>query len=133
MPDTISIEESFEHSLHNFLQWLEVVTMEPVQLCNAWGNYNVAWELVSDLNSDGNAIVTFPCSYLTEEQKQDVLGFLVRLSNIPDTLLVSATSISANVEAMSHPFWVSFRASASSLLQVLESSAAKNRKYFSSL
>jgi hypothetical protein len=33
--DEITLEESFEYSLHNFLQWLEVMTLEPIELCNA--------------------------------------------------------------------------------------------------
>ena len=53
MADAISDEELFELYLSNFLKWLDVLTMEPVELCDTWGNYNVAWELVSDLNADG--------------------------------------------------------------------------------
>lgn len=49
MTDEITLAESFEYSLQSFLQWLDVMTLEPIDLCNAWGNYNVAWELVADL------------------------------------------------------------------------------------
>lgn len=133
MSDAVSIEESFEYSLHNFLEWLRVMTLEPIALCNAWGNYNVAWELVADLKNDGDSVVTMPCSYLSEKQRQDVRGFLDSLANIPKELLVSATSVSANQEAMSHPCWVPYRSAASSLLRSLESAAVRNQGYFSSL
>ncbi|WP_341316887.1 hypothetical protein WN982_36775 [Paraburkholderia sp. IMGN_8] len=133
MTETISDEESFEYSLRNFLQWLEVVMMEPVELCNTWGNYNVAWELISDLNADGNVVLKAGCSYLSEEQKREVSAFLDNLNNIPKSLLVSATTISANQDAMSHPCWVPYRKTAWMLLQVLESAAARNRAYFSNL
>lgn len=133
MSETISPEESFEYSLHQFLQWLEVLTMEPVELCNIWGNYNVAWELVFDLTADGNSVVTMSCSYLSEEQKQEVRGFLSSLDFIPKSLLVSATSASANQEAMNHSAWAPYKLGASALLQVLESAAVENRAYFSSL
>ncbi len=133
MSETISLEESFEYSLHHFLQWLEILNMEPIALCNTWGNYNVAWELVSDLNADGNSVVTMSCSYLSEEQKQEVRGFLGSLNGIPKSLLVSATSASANQKAMSHPAWVPHKQRASALRQVLVSAAVKNRAYFSNL
>ncbi|ANQ84334.1 hypothetical protein dqs_1280 [Azoarcus olearius] len=133
MADVITPEESFEYSLHNFLQWLEVMTMEPVELCNAWGNYNVAWEFVSDLNTDGNAAITSSCSYLSEDQKQEIQSFLATLNSIPKSVLAGATSVSANQEAMSHPCWLPFKKSASALLKTLEPAAIKNRAYFSSL
>lgn len=130
MADEITLEESFEYSLHNFLQWLDVMTLEPVELCNAWGNYNVAWELVSDLNSDGNAAISNPYSYLNAYQKEEIQRFLASLENIPQSVLVGATSVSANQEAMSHPCWLPFKASASALLKTLEPAATTNRAYF---
>lgn len=130
-PATISDEEGFESSLRNFLQWLDVLTMEPVELCNAWGNYNVAWELISDLNADGNAVLKAACSYLRDEQKHDVSKFLDSLNNIPKSLLVSATTTSANQDAMSDPCWMPYRQAARGLLQALASAAARNRAYFS--
>ena len=105
--------------------------MEPVELCDTWGNYNVAWELVADLNSDGSAVVTMPCSYLSEEQKQEVRLFLDGLRNVPKALLVSATSVEANQKAMSHPSWLPCKMTALALLQLLESAAERNKAYFS--
>lgn len=133
MADEITLEESFEYSLHNFLQWLEVMTLEPIELCNAWGNYNVAWELVSDLNTDGGASISSPCSYLNVQQKQAIQSFLASLGNIPKSVLVGATSVSANQEAMSHPCWLPFKASASALLKTLQSAATRNKAYFATL
>jgi len=104
--------------------------MEPVELCDTWGNYNVAWELVTDLNSEGNAVATMQCSYLTEEQKQEVLLFLSSLQNVPEALLVSATSVEANQKAMSHPSWLPYKKAALALLQVLNSAAERNKVYF---
>ena|ERR1700690_1442126 len=130
MADTISQEESFEYSLHNLLRWLHVMTLQPVELCNAWGNYNVAWELVTDLKADGCLAITSPASYLTEDQKQKVSAFLESLGTIPQSLLVSATSTTENQEAMSHPRWAPFRESAARLLQQLEPAAKRNRVFF---
>jgi hypothetical protein len=133
MTQTIPDEEAFEYTLQNFLKSVDVMTMEPVALCNAWGNYNVAWELVSDLKGDGKAIVTMACSYLDDGQKQDVRPFLDGLGDIPKALLVAATSPLANQQAMNHPCWVPFRRSASELLAKLEPVAVRNRAYFASL
>lgn len=130
MEDTITDEEAFEYSFHNFLQWLHVMTLQPVEQCDAWDNYNVAWELVNDLKSDGNFAITSPASYLTEQQKQKVRAFLESLSTVPQSLLVSATSIDANQKAMSHPCWVPLRESAGALLNQLEPAAKRNRIFF---
>lgn len=119
-------QESFELSLHNFLNWLEVLTMERKELCEVWGNYNVAWELVSDLETDGRAAVTSPYGYLTEEQKQGVRAFLDSLSDIPKELLISATSVAENEKAMSDARWVPYKSSASALLDILAPAVAKN-------
>jgi hypothetical protein len=131
MADAISDEELFELSLSNFLEWLDVLTMEPVELCDTWENYNVAWELVSDLNADGGFVVAAKCGYLTERQNQEVRAFLDSLNLIPKSLLVSATTAAANQEAMSHTCWARYRESALALLSVLESAAERNRAYFS--
>src|ERR1700752_4394830 len=130
MTQTIPDHEAFEYKLQNFLRSLQVMTMGPVELCNAWGNYNVAWELVSDLKGDGDAIVTVASSYLDDDQKQGVRQFLDSLGAIPQALLVTATSQSANQEAMSHPCWVPFRTAATELLAKLQPVAARNRAYF---
>ena len=131
--DPITDEEAFEYCLKNFLEWLHVLTLEPIDLCNSWGNYNVAWELTHDLKSDGDAVIALSCSYLSDAQKQEVRNFLSSLSSIPESLLVSATTVEANQEAMKHPCWVPFRKSALSLSQILESAAVKNRHYFAAL
>jgi hypothetical protein len=128
---SISDEEVFEISLSNFLQWLGVLTMRPVELCDTWGNYNVAWELVSDLNADGSFIVAAHCGYLDERQIQEIRAFLNSLASIPEALLVSATTAAANREAMSHPCWARYREGAFALLDVLKSAAERNRAYFS--
>lgn len=133
MTDEITLAESFEYSLQNFLQWLDVMTLEPIELCNAWGNYNVAWELVADLKTDGNAAISSPCSYLNPQQEQAIKSFLASLGNIPNSVLFTATSIVANQEAMSHPCWLPLKASASDLLKALEPAATGNKEYFANL
>ena len=131
--DSISLEEGFEYSLRNLLKWLEILTMNPIDLCNAWGNYNVAWEIVDDFRSDGNSVITMPCSYLTEEQKLKIRLFLDSLDMIPKFLLVSATSIPENQEATSHSTWLPYKKSASILIKELETAAKRNKEYFSLL
>ena len=133
MTDEITLAESFEYSLQSFLQWLDVMTLEPIDLCNAWGNYNVAWELVADLKTDGNAAISSPCSYLNPQQEQAIKSFLASLGNIPNSVLVAATSIVANQKAMSHPCWLPLKASALDLLKALEPAATRNKKYFANL
>jgi hypothetical protein len=130
MSESIIDQEAFEHYLHNFLKWLDVMTMDPVGQCTTWGNYNVAWKLVSDLKADAKAIIEMPGSYLSEYQKQQVTRFLTRLNDVPESLHVSATTITANQAAMRHPCWVPLREAASVLIQVLETAANRNNEYF---
>jgi hypothetical protein len=133
MSESIPIEEAFEYYLRNFLQWLEVLTLDAAQRCVLWNNYNLACELVSDVEIDGSAIVELSCSYLTDKQKSDVRSFLAEIKNIPEPLLVFGASRASHVEAISHPFWEHFRANAATLLQKLAPAAAKNQEYFASL
>lgn len=133
VPGSLTAEESFEHQLRCLLQWLSVMTMEPIELCDTWGNYNVAWELVDDLKGDGAAVTSAHCSYLTKSQRQDVLNFLYSLTLIPEDILVGATTVAANIQAMSHPCWIPYKKSAAALILSLESAAERNRKYFECL
>lgn len=66
MVDLILDEELFEFWFNNFLKWLEVLIMELVEFCDIWGNYNVVWELVFDLNMVGSFIVVVKCGYFIE-------------------------------------------------------------------
>jgi len=131
MTETIQDDELFEHNLHHFLEWLEVLVMQPKDACETWGNYNVAWELVNDLKLDGNAITANPYSYLTEDQKQEIINFLSSLVKIPESILVSATTPEANEEAMSHPYWKNYRLAAQKLIKILGSASKRNKEYFS--
>lgn len=130
MGEEITNEEAYEYCLSNFLKWLDVLAMEPVELCDTWGNYNVAWELVNDLKTDGQCIVSMACGYLSESQKLKVRDFLGSLEAIPKSLLLGTTTVQENVEAMSHPCWQAYKKSSVALVQCLEPAAKRNRKFF---
>lgn len=130
MPEEMTVDEWFEYTLRNFLRALEVMTLEPIEQCQVWGNYNVAWELVTDLKNDGADIQELACSYLSPVEKQAVAVFLDCFRDVPDAILVSATSIKANQVAMSHPCWAPLRKRAANLLLRLESASIRNRSYF---
>jgi len=104
--------------------------MEPAKQCETWGNYNVAWELVTDLKNEGYIISTFECSYLTEQQKHEVTNFINSLSNIPEALLIQATTATENLKAMSHSIWEPIRKDAAKLITILQSAAVRNKEYF---
>jgi len=90
MTEEMDAEETFENLLFYFLMWVQVTTLPLVELCKKWGNYNVAWELLHDLRSNGEAIVASTCSHLTADQKRRSQGFQ-KLNSVPESLLVSAT------------------------------------------
>ena len=126
----VTQQDAFEYSLRNFLEWLRIMTLPPADLCEVWGNYNVARELVSDLRTDGGAVVSTPGSYLSAVQKEVVADFLRSLEQIPRSILVSATSASANLEAMSNACWVPYRSFAGAVLDQLHSASVRNKEYF---
>jgi len=130
MTEEMDAEETFENLLFYFLMWVQVTTLPLVELCKKWGNYNVAWELLHDLRSNGEAIVASTCSHLTADQKKAVTEFLQKLNSVPESLLVSATSADANHKVMSHSWWVPLRSSAALLLKNLDSATTRNAEYF---
>jgi hypothetical protein len=83
------------------------------------------------LKSDGYSAVSMPSSYLTQEQRKKVTEFLDSLNKLPESVMISATSIEANQKAMSHPCWATYQTSAAELIQELDSAAKKNRDFFS--
>jgi len=125
------LQETFEQGLSHFIGFLEVMSMEPVEQCEVWGNYNVAWELVTDLKNEGHIISTFECSYLTEQKKSEVKSFIASLSSVPEALLIQAITATENQHVMSHPAWVPIRKNAAKLISILQSAVVKNKEYFS--
>lgn len=130
MAEQASREETFELSLHSFLQWLGALAMGPKEACDMWGNYNVAWELIDDLKGHAKVILEHPDSYLTLPQRIEISRFLESLSAIPHNVLDSATSAEDNYAAMSHPCWQQYRKSAAHLMEILASAAKRNKEYF---
>lgn len=106
------------------------MTLGANELCASWGNYNVAWELVSDLKLDGYLVVNSEATTLTPRQRRQVQRFLDCLDKIPSSLLAGATTAAANVAAMSHPAWVPYKNNAAALLNELAQVAEQNRRYF---
>jgi Asp-tRNA(Asn)/Glu-tRNA(Gln) amidotransferase C subunit len=124
------LQETFEQELNLFIGFLEVMAMEPVEQCEVWGNYNVAWELVTDLKNKGLIISTYECSYLTEYQKEEVKNFINSLSSVPETFLIQATTATENIKAMCHPVWEPIRKDAAKLIKILQSAVVRNNEYF---
>lgn len=130
MTDEVSLEETFELSLHSFLQWLAALAMGVGKACDTWGNYNVTWELIDDLKGHGQVILESPNSYLTHQQRIETSRFLESLNAIPGEVLKSATCVEENYAAMSHPCWGQYRESATRLMETLAPAAKKNEAYF---
>ena len=129
MANESDLQETFEQGLKLFIGFLEVMAMDPIEQCEVWGNYNVAWELVTDLKNEGHIISTFECSYLTEQQKHEVKNFINSLSCIPEVLLTQAITAIENQKAMSHPVWLPIREDAVKLIVNLQSAVVRNKEY----
>ena len=130
MSEEITEEEAFENNLREFLRGLESLQLDPVELCESWGNYNVAGELIHFFRFDGGEIISKKCSYLDANQKQQVNNFLESLDNIPDSVIYACDTAEGNQKAMQNPCWETYRESAKLLIKILESASIRNKEYF---
>ena len=115
----ISDKEEFELAYRAFVKALKVIAEDPATQCKMMGNYNVAWELKDDATS-GTYLLDLPGGKLSNEQKDGIRELLAEMNKIPNSVFASATSVSANKQAMNHRRWIPVREHASKLLRILQ-------------
>jgi len=118
MTSEISEEEGFSLAYRVFWDAVNMLAQNAVTQCNMMGNYNVAWELKSDISA-GSYLTKSNSSSLSQEQKSGIDNLIEALASVPDSVLISAKSASANLSAMNHLCWEPLRAQASELLELL--------------
>jgi len=101
-----------------FRSAVEMLGLDPLDQCQAMGNYNVAWELKDDVSA-GSFILASPNCSLNAAQRKVVEELIEVLKKIPDDLLREAKSEADNLEAMNHPAWMPIRAKAAQAFELL--------------
>jgi hypothetical protein len=120
-------EETYHHVFFYVIQALKILAMDPEQQCEAQGNYNVAFELQSEILSGRYPIGKGRLSALEESA---IAGLASVIAAVPDSALVFANGHAPNVRNMMNPAWAPMRAQAASILALLESRIAENNAYF---
>jgi hypothetical protein len=114
----IASEEAFESQFQSFLEALRILEKPADVQCESMGNYNVAWESKDDLGVGAYILKDRACPF-TEGQALAVNRLLRIASELPGSILVSATTAEAKRRAMSHPARGPLRRQAALLLRVL--------------
>ncbi len=112
----MSEREAFENGFFYFFEALEILASSPEAQCKRVGNYNVAWELKSDVSAVSYLLQSPSSSRLSAEQRQGISELVLALDTIPKQLLVSCTTEQGNVLVMNHDSWAPLRVQASALL-----------------
>jgi hypothetical protein len=127
LTDTIDAEETFHNVFSQFIATLRFLAMEPEAVCEAQGNYNVAFELQQEALS-GRYLVDR--GRLDRAEEIAINAFASSVSDIPKSALVFAEGHEPNVRNMRHAAWTRIRAQAASLLVLLAPRIAENNAYF---
>ena len=123
LTDTMDAEETFHNVFSQFIATLRFLAMEPEAVCEAQGNYNVAFELQQEALS-GRYLVDKGRLDRAEEIAVNAFGSSV--SDLPKSALVFAEGHEPNVRNMRHVAWTPLRAQAASLLVLLAPRIAEN-------
>lgn len=125
--ETMGPEETYHHVFFYFIQALRVLAMDPELQCEAQGNYNVAFELQSEILSGRYLIGK---DRLSDLEESTVAALASAIDAVPDSALAFAKGHASNVRNMMNPAWTPIRAQAASLLALLDARISENNAYF---
>ena len=128
--DGISEADDFANVFFYFIKALKVLAKDADAQCEYMGNYNVAWELKSDVSA-GAYLLNLP-GELTQREKDGIAAMVAALNELPVSLLAGATTETANKKAMNAPDWVPLRVRAAELLRLLSGAIRKNEAFLAS-
>jgi hypothetical protein len=129
MNGELSEEEAFANSYFYFVDALTTLAADADAQCERMTNFNVAWEIKDDL-SRGASLLRLPGAQdLTSEERRGIADLLTALNDIPEFLLVAATTKAANLKAMNHSSWTPLRQRASELLSLLAATTRRNEAF----
>lgn len=130
--EKMSEEEAFAHAFFYFIKALKVLAADADEQCEYMSNYNVAWELKSDVSRSAGLLKLPGARELTQDEKDGIAAMVAALSALPASLLVAATTEAANKKAMNDPCWIPVRVRAAELLSLLAAATARNEAFLKS-
>jgi hypothetical protein len=104
----LSEKEAIENELCYLGKALHTLSLGPKEQCEIMGNFNVAWELKSDV-SRGLSIVESRCLDFSAAQETAMRQLIDLLNKVPNSVLAQATTPEENLRAMRHRSWNSPR------------------------
>lgn len=119
-------EEAFEASFRVFLNAVEALSKSPVEACEQYGHYNVAWEIKDDVSA-GLYLFNNPKCKLSAQQRGAVSGLVEALREVPDGVVVFTDVRSESLARMQHPSWAVARVQAANVLRLLEPLSSRGR------
>lgn len=124
--DLIADEEEFHSSYRVFLNAVEMLSFVAEEQCRLMGDYNVAWELKSDVAA-GRYLVGR--GYLNKAQEAWVTALVAALEVVDTQILPSGAGREANLAAMLEPAWEPLRFLSKEVLLQLASFTEENSNY----
>jgi hypothetical protein len=115
-PEPVSELEGLQYTFLGFMNAVEALAASPVAQCEWIGDYNVAWELRTDVAAGKYLIGT---KFLNSDQERSVLTLLTALDTIPAIVLPAASGRDANLKAMEHDSWSNLRVLAAKVVEDL--------------
>ena len=128
VPGPISHEEEFGNAYRVFHQALEALAMEPAQTCEAYGHYNVAWEIVDDVSA-GRYLFDNPSCPFSQQQRTVLAQIATALSNAPADVVRFTNIKQESLTQMSHAFWAPIRDQARAAVTLLGPITAQNARF----
>ena len=118
-------EDAYANAYFYFAQAINVGSRDPLKQCEAMGWYNVAWELRDDASRGAEAVLKLAGRRLSNSQKTSINHFLLRLSALPDSVVMIDNTRAEHLRAMGSPFWASLRSDAMKLKDILASETTR--------
>lgn len=126
--EPMSDEESFHQCFLNFMDSLDVLSLDAAEQCELMDNFNVAREIQQDVYDSGISLVNWPVIAVSLSPCERVaIAHLIRpLMALPEAALLRHE----HMQAMSHPAWADFRITAKRLCVLLDDAVKKSRAFY---
>jgi len=129
-PPSLAQQEAYESAYYYYFQALELLTQDAETQCERLNFFNVAWEIVDDINRGAEQLTGLPGGSLTDAQRQGILELAGALNNVPKSVLFCTNSREGHLRSMAHPCWDALRQMAANLVERLSSETRKNAEFF---
>ena len=122
--------DAFHNAFRTYFMAVETLAAEPEDQCEQLGDYNVAWELKSDVQSGRYLLKR---GHLSAEEEQLIESLAFVLEEVNTQALPAGAGREPNLRAMSHPSWAPSRSLARTAQPVLARAAQRSAAFLGHL